>query len=67
MVPEDDARSTIELEDRYVIQPSFQWWDSTRYSEGKPCEDNFRYASDTNDKWLTRDQLREMAANVSPE
>ncbi len=64
MVPEDDARSTVELDDRYVIQPTFKWWDSTRYSEGTPCVDNFRYASDTNDRWLTREELRKMVAEV---
>ena len=25
MVPEDDARTTVELDDRYVIQPTFPW------------------------------------------
>ncbi len=67
MVPEDDARTTVELDDRFVIQPSFQWWDASRYSEGKPCADGFRYGSDTNDKWLTRDELRRMVADVSPD
>jgi UDP-N-acetylglucosamine 4,6-dehydratase len=67
MVPEDDARSTVELADRYVIQPTFQGWDSSRYSEGKPCPDGFRYASDTNDKWLTRDELRKMVQDVAEE
>ena len=67
MVPEDDARATVELDDRFVIQPSFQWWDASRYSEGKPCADGFRYGSDTNDKWLTRDELKRMVADVSPD
>ena len=67
MVPEDDARSTVELEDRFVIQPSFQWWDASRYSEGKQCPDGFRYGSDTNDKWLTRDELKKMVADVAPD
>src|SRR4029450_8679984 len=26
MVTEDDSRSTIELPDRYVIEPTFHWW-----------------------------------------
>jgi UDP-N-acetylglucosamine 4,6-dehydratase len=60
MVPEDDARSTVELEDRFVIKPTFPWFSTDAYGEGKPCADGFRYGSDSNDKWLTRAELAEM-------
>jgi UDP-N-acetylglucosamine 4,6-dehydratase/5-epimerase len=60
MVPEDDARTTIELPDRYVIQPAFRWLEGTRYPEGKPTPDGFSYSSDKNDRWLGREELLTM-------
>lgn len=63
MVPEDDARHTLEYEDHYVIYPPFNEWDADGYirkNGGKPCPDGFRYSSDTNDWWLTVEELREL-------
>jgi len=59
MVTEDDARSTIELDDRYVIAPSPET--AARYAHGTPCDLAFRYASDTNDRWLSDDEMLALA------
>lgn len=69
MVPEDDARVTLEFEDHFVIQPTFHWWDRGHYLEhasekGKSCPDGFRYSSDTNKQWLNIKQIRELVKNV---
>jgi len=66
MVPEDDARMTLEYDDYYVIQPSHPFWDTELYRKlkgGKPCPDGFRYSSDTNDRWLSVEELRQMIGN----
>jgi UDP-N-acetylglucosamine 4,6-dehydratase len=65
MVPEDDARATVELEDRFVIKPTFPWFSTDAYSGAKPCPEGFRYGSDTNDKWLTRPELVEMVRSLN--
>ena len=54
MITEDDARGTLELSDRYLIQPWFNSWDSAPYiaAGAKPVADGFRYSSDTNPAWL---------------
>jgi UDP-N-acetylglucosamine 4,6-dehydratase len=65
MIPEDDARHAVELVDRYVVLPFFR--DYTRHdwdTQGKPCPDGFRYASDTNTEWLSIDDLRQMVAEL---
>ena len=51
MIPEDDGRSTVEIEDRYVIQPAFPWW-SSRSNGAQAVPADFRYASDCNEEWL---------------
>ena len=66
MVPEDDARMTLEYEDYFVIQPSHPFWDAEVYRKlkgGKPCPDGFRYSSDANECWLSVDELRRMIGN----
>jgi UDP-N-acetylglucosamine 4,6-dehydratase len=65
MVPEDESRGAVELDDRFVILPRFQWkrFDGWR-DLGRPCADGFCYASDTNDRWLTTDELSRMIAEL---
>lgn len=63
MVPEDDARNTLEYDDYYAILPTFRDWDKQKYMSengGKPCPEGFRYSSDTNTRWLSVEELRSM-------
>ena len=63
IVGEDDARHTLEYDDYYAILPTFHDWDKDAYLErngGTPCRDGFEYSSQTNDQWLTVDDLRAM-------
>jgi UDP-N-acetylglucosamine 4,6-dehydratase len=62
MVTEDDSRSTVELADRYVIEPQFHWWKRRSFAEDGAVRvaDGFRYASDTNKQWLDVDGLNRM-------
>ncbi|MDP7393100.1 MAG: UDP-N-acetylglucosamine 4,6-dehydratase (inverting), partial [Alphaproteobacteria bacterium] len=45
---------TWELEDRYIIAPTFQFWSDESFTPkgGRKVSDGFVYASDTNDEWL---------------
>jgi len=60
MVTAEDARKCIEFDDHYVVQPAFPWWSDELAEEGggRPVPDGFVYASDTNDRWLSVDELR---------
>lgn len=62
MISLDDARRTIDVGDRYVIQPEFSWW-SSNHLDGTPVPEGFAYTSDRNDDWLTTEQLRDMIGN----
>lgn len=55
MITEDDARNTIELADRYVIEPQFAFWSRDRYEiKGcKPVKEGFSYSSGNNTEWLS--------------
>ena len=61
MISRDESRSTIELEDRFVVEPFGHLW--FRYDwrdEGKRVSDGFKYTSDNNTEWLTEAQIQEL-------
>jgi UDP-N-acetylglucosamine 4,6-dehydratase len=63
MIPADESRNTFEYDTHYVIAPAFHEWSAFdfRSNGGRPAAEGFTYASNTNDHWLTFDELREMA------
>jgi UDP-N-acetylglucosamine 4,6-dehydratase len=59
MISDDDARMTREFDDCFVLEPAFPWWRRNGHGEqGRPVPEGFSYRSDTNDRWLTVDDLR---------
>jgi UDP-N-acetylglucosamine 4,6-dehydratase len=67
MITEDDSRQTLELDDRYVIEPSFAWWQRDRYATtgATPVTEGFRFASDTNSDWLDAGRLKALIAEAT--
>jgi len=57
MISEDDSRRTIELDDRFIILPTILNWTYTG-PEGKRVPDGFSYRSDTNNHWLSKEELQ---------
>ncbi|HVP21150.1 MAG TPA: UDP-N-acetylglucosamine 4,6-dehydratase (inverting) [Anaerolineaceae bacterium] len=63
LISEDEARTTVEVEDMFIIQPAESLWFGRDWEKmGRLLSDGFRYASNTNPQWLSLDQLREMVA-----
>ena len=62
MVSFDDGRNTIDLGDRYVIKPTFAFWDddAATYKNATPVADDFSYRSDNNEEWLDEAGLKAM-------
>lgn len=60
MIAPDDARRTLLLEDRYVVCPHIAGWGYEPPEHGQPVPDGFAYRSDSNDLWLSQEQLREL-------
>jgi len=54
MITEDDARMTVQLDDRYVICPPVSGWERGHLDPAgaKSVADGFRYSSDQNAEWL---------------
>jgi UDP-N-acetylglucosamine 4,6-dehydratase/5-epimerase len=69
LVSEDEARTTVEAEDMYVIRPSHPWWKAQNWVHAKAVPEGFRYTSDTNSHWLSGAELEEFVipgVTVSP-
>ncbi|MEU4509835.1 UDP-N-acetylglucosamine 4,6-dehydratase (inverting) [Nonomuraea wenchangensis] len=60
MIGPDDGRRTLRLADRYVVQPTIATWGYRPPQSGELLPEGFAYRSDTNDQWLSVDDLRDM-------
>jgi UDP-N-acetylglucosamine 4,6-dehydratase len=65
MISVDDARSTVDLGDRYAIEPAFVEYARTPLTGAKLPED-FSYASDTNGEWLSGEALLALLDEAMP-
>lgn len=66
LITEHDARTTVELDDRYVITPAFFDGASKDYEAlgGSPVAEGFRYTSDTNPEWLDGEAMQRLLDEI---
>ncbi|OUU25501.1 MAG: UDP-N-acetylglucosamine 4,6-dehydratase (inverting) [Candidatus Endolissoclinum sp. TMED37] len=63
MIPKEEARNCIEIDDRFIITPQLSWWDRKNLDanirkKGKNVPEFFEYTSDKNTQWLSISQLK---------
>jgi UDP-N-acetylglucosamine 4,6-dehydratase len=60
MITDDDSRATLEMPDRFVIEPTHEFWNHRSYANrgAVPVPEMYRYASDSNTEWLSVEQIR---------
>lgn len=64
LISEDEARTAIDLGDRYAVLPPEPFWFVQEYEKYPHLQDGFRYASNTNEEWLTIEQIQEIIAPI---
>jgi UDP-N-acetylglucosamine 4,6-dehydratase/5-epimerase len=62
LINEDEARSTLERPEMFVVTPTATLWQRDLKYEGSPLPEGYRYASDTNPEWLSMEQIRRFVA-----
>ncbi len=68
LISEDEARTVVEMEDMYIVQPAEAFWFGREWENmGKLLKDDFRYASNTNSEWLTLQELSEIIQPIEQE
>ena len=67
MIGEEDAPSTYEYENHFKILPVINDWsvDPLRIKSGKKVSSGFTYNSETNEDWMTVDELQVWLATNS--
>jgi UDP-N-acetylglucosamine 4,6-dehydratase len=60
LVSEDEARNAVEMDDMYIIQPAHPWWKQANWVHARALPHGFRYTSDSNEQWLSHQQLQEL-------
>lgn len=67
LLTEDESRHSRDIGDRYVITAHrVGLRPAPEDDRGEPLPDGFRYASDTNEQWLSAEDVRRMAAALPP-
>ena len=61
LLTEDEARHSREFNDSYVIEPD---WETTGSKQGKKLPEGFRYTSENNTNWLTKDKLMKIIEEI---
>ena len=65
LISEDEARTTVELDDMYVVQPAAALWFGHSWEQkGKPLPEDYHYASDNNTEWLSVDEIQSIVAPI---
>jgi len=66
LISQDEARHTFELEDMFVVEPPGALWFGHDWSDrGQPLPEGFCYTSDTNDNWLTAEEIQKIVMSFS--
>jgi UDP-N-acetylglucosamine 4,6-dehydratase len=66
MISENDAHRTYRFKDYYVITPNFAGWgNGFNYQDGERVTDGYSYQSDSNDWFLSVDEIRELLNSIS--
>lgn len=60
LITEEDSHNTFEYPEMYVTYPRFAWWNAKKLKGGKAVPMGFTYASDSNEHWLTTEDLRKI-------
>jgi UDP-N-acetylglucosamine 4,6-dehydratase len=60
LINEDESWHTVELDDMYIIEPLYAWWDSKNWSNGRKLPEGFHYSSDSNTLKLSVEELQKL-------
>jgi UDP-N-acetylglucosamine 4,6-dehydratase len=65
LITEDESRHAVETDWGFVIFPEYASWSLKEHKGGRELPDGYRYASETNNQWLTTEQLRSTIYDVA--
>jgi UDP-N-acetylglucosamine 4,6-dehydratase (inverting) len=63
LITEDEARHTKEYDRWFVIEPDHIYWNRKKQTIGKTLPAGFRYSSENNSDWLTKEDLMKILSS----
>jgi FlaA1/EpsC-like NDP-sugar epimerase len=63
LLTEEESQHTKEFDDYFVVEPEFAFW-KKKLKGGKPLPKGFRYTSDSNSSWLTKENIKRMLVQL---
>lgn len=64
LLTEEEARHAKEFDNYFVIEPEHSFWKKENLEGGKSLPYDFKYTSDNNSQWLTRDELKKIVEEL---
>lgn len=64
LLTEGETRHAQEFDNYFVIEPEFPFWRREGLESGKPLPEGFKYTSDNNRWWLTKEELKRMVEEL---
>lgn len=63
MIPREESLNCIDMDDYYIIQPMFSWWNTEQLkltigNNGNKVAKSFEYSSDSNTNFLSLDDIK---------
>jgi hypothetical protein len=63
LITEEEGRHAIDYDGMFVVLPNYSWWNQHNYKSGTKLPEGFIYASNTNDEWLSVEDLKGIIEN----
>jgi UDP-N-acetylglucosamine 4,6-dehydratase len=68
LISQDEARSTVEMNNMFIIQPPGSLWFGHYWDEkGAKLKDGFIYTSNNNTNWLKNDEIKKIISQFEEE
>jgi len=60
LITEEEARHARGFDTYFIVEPEHPFWSKDNLDGGRPLPEGFKYTSDTNTRWLTKEELKQM-------
>lgn len=64
LITEEEARHVREFDDFFVIEPEIPFGRDGNFNDGNTVPEGFTYTSDNNNRWLTKEELKQMLRDL---
>ncbi len=64
LLTREEARHAREFDDYFVIEPEYSFWQEDTIEGGNTLPEGFRYTSDNNSQWLTKEEIKKMVKGL---